>query len=62
LNDPWIGLLVQSIFILVQSIIAMIVLYFLWRRHQQLTQFYNESYILSNKLTRKREITVQNEE
>jgi hypothetical protein len=62
LNDPWIGLLVQSIFILVQSIIAMIVLYSLWRRHQQLTQFYNESYILSNKLTRKREITVQNEE
>ncbi len=62
IDDPWIVLLVLSIFIFVSSIIAMIVLYFLWRRHRQLTQFYNESYILSNKPTGKRQIPVLIEE
>jgi hypothetical protein len=62
IDDPWIGLLVLSIFIFVSSIIAIIVLHFLWRRHQQLTQFYNESYILSNKPTGKRQIPVQMED
>jgi hypothetical protein len=62
IDDPWIGLLVLSIFILASSIIAMIVLYFLWRRYRRLTKFYNESYILSNQPTAKRQIPIQIEE
>jgi len=62
IDGPWIGLLVLSIFILISSIIALIILYFLWRRHRHLTEFYNQSYILSNQPTGKRQIPVQFEE
>jgi hypothetical protein len=62
IDGPWIGLLVLSIFILVASVFAMIVLYFLWRYYQRLTEFYNKSYILSNPPTGKRQIPVQIEE
>lgn len=61
IDGPWIGLLVLSIFILVSSIIAIIALHFLWRRYrlQQHKQFQNQSYILSNKPTGKRQVPVQ---
>lgn len=62
IDGPWIGLLVLSILIFVISIIAIVVLYFLWRRHQQNTQFYNESYILSNKPTGKTKIPIRIED
>jgi cbb3-type cytochrome oxidase subunit 3 len=59
IDDPWIGLLVLSIFTFVLSIIAMLVLYYFWRRHKRRTQFYNESYILSNNPTGKSQIPIQ---
>jgi hypothetical protein len=62
IDDPWIGLLALVIFIFVASIIAIIVLYFLWRRHQKHTQFHNQSYILSNKPTGKRQLPIQIED
>ncbi|CAF0907043.1 unnamed protein product [Adineta steineri] len=62
IDNPWIGLLVLGIFILISSIIALIVLCFLWRRHQQRTQLYNENFILSNKPTGKRQIPIQIED
>ena len=62
IDDPWIGLLVLAIFIFVSAIIAIIVLCFLWRRHQQRMKLYNESYIFSNKPTGKRQIPIQIED
>jgi hypothetical protein len=59
IDDPWIGLIVLGIFIFVSSVIAMIVLCCLWRRHQQRTQFYNKTSILSNNPTGKRQIDDQ---
>jgi len=51
IDDPWIALIVLAVFILISTIIAIIILCLLWRRHKRLTQFYNESYILNTKST-----------
>jgi len=59
IDDPWIALLVLSILLFVVSGIAIIVLYIFWRRYRQLTKVTNESYILSNKPTGRRQIPIQ---
>lgn len=48
IDDPWIGLVVLGGFILISSILAMIVLCCLWRRHQKRSQLESESYMLGN--------------
>ena len=59
IDEPWIGLLVLGIVIFVASVIAIILLFIFWRRHQKQTEVQNRSYILSNKPTGKRQIPVQ---
>jgi hydrogenase-4 membrane subunit HyfE len=59
IDDPWIALLVLSILIFVLSAIAIPVLYFFCRRYRQSMQSINESYILSNKPTGRRQIPIQ---
>ncbi|CAF1201855.1 unnamed protein product [Didymodactylos carnosus] len=49
IDDPWIALIVLSIFILVATIIAIITLCIFWRKHKQRTLFNNESYTLNSK-------------
>jgi hypothetical protein len=59
IDDSWIGLLVLAIVIFVSSVISIVVLCILWRRYQQRTKFNNESYMLSNNPSGRRQIPVQ---
>ncbi|UJR35909.1 hypothetical protein I4U23_028650 [Adineta vaga] len=59
IDEPWIALLVLGIFIFISSIVALIILCYFWRRHQQRTRLYNESFLLSNKPTGRKQMDDQ---
>jgi hypothetical protein len=39
IDDPWIALLILGIFMFILSVVAIVVLCLLWRRHKKHTQF-----------------------
>ena len=59
IDDPWIALLVLAAFMFVSSIVALIILCCFWRRHKQRTRLYNQSFILSNKPTGRKQVEDQ---
>jgi len=49
IDGPWIALLVIGILMIISSIIAIVMLYFFWRRYQRRTQLNQVNYILNPK-------------
>lgn len=59
IDGPWIALLILGIFIFISSLIAIIVLFILLRRHQKYVQVQNRNLALTNQSNELRQIPIQ---
>jgi len=59
IDGPWIALLVIGILMIISSIIAIVMLYFFWRRYQRRIQLNRVNYILNPKPNGNIQIPIQ---